>query len=158
VPAIEFRLTDTPKEITCRGGLECTNFGRFEMLEEKILTTLTGIDAVQTVPPATLFYTDLQKEEVITAVVNEVNSFIDLFFGLNSKFNYYQYFGIDGKGFAEYRDLLKTRTKSDLIDGIRQKLAEVEGHADVNVTETLFFYPLVGAINRLAYYIQKNHP
>jgi hypothetical protein len=157
VPPIEFRITDTPKEITCRGGLECTSFGRFETLEEQILTTLTGLDTVQTVPPATLYYTGLQNEELVTAVVNEVNSFIDLFFALNSKFNYYQYFGIDGKGFPEYRDLLKTRTKSDLIDGIRIKLAEVEGHADVNITETLFFYPLVGAINRLAYQIQKNH-
>jgi hypothetical protein len=157
VPAIEFRITDTPKEITCKGGLECTSFGRFELLEEKILTTLTGLDGTQTVPPVTLYYTDIQKEEVIAAVVNEVNTFIDLFFALNSKFNYYQYFGIDGKGFAEYKELLKSRIKSDLIDGIRLKLSEVEGHADVNITETLFFYPLVGAINRLAYQSHKNH-
>jgi hypothetical protein len=50
-----------------------------------------------------------------------------------------------------------SRLKSDLIDGIRQKLAEVEGNADVEITETLFFYPLIGAINRLAYSIQKNN-
>ncbi len=75
---------------------------------------------------------------------------------MNGRYNYYQYFGIDGKGFAEYKEILKSRLKSDLIDGIRQKLAEVEGNADVEITETLFFYPLIGAINRLANSIQKN--
>ena len=157
VPAMEFRLTSNPKEITCKGGLECTDPDRFETLEEEIKTTLTGVDATQTTPPSTLHYTDLQKEEVVTAVVNEVNSFIDFFFTLNSKFNYYHYFGIDGKDFAEYKEVLKSRTKSDLIDGIRQKAADVEGNADVNIAETLFFYPLVGAINRLAASIQKNN-
>ncbi len=97
VPAMEFRLTSNPKEITCKGGLECTDPDRFEALEEEIKTTLTGVDATQTTPPATLHYTDLQKEEVVTAVVDEVNAFIDFFFTLNGKFNYYHYFGIDGE-------------------------------------------------------------
>jgi len=154
---MEFRLTANPKEITCKGGLECADPSRFDVMEDRILTTLTGVDGSSTVPPASLKYTDLSKEEVVTAVVGEVNSFIDLFFGLNVRFNYYQHFGIDGKGFGEYKDALKSRVKSDLIDGIRQKMAEVEGNADVNITETLFFYPLIGAINRLAFSIQKNN-
>jgi hypothetical protein len=157
VPSMEFRLTANPKEITCKGGLECADPSKFDRLEEEILSTLTGVDGSQTVPPANLRYTDLQKEEVVGAVVTEVNAFIDLFFGLNARFNYYQHFGIDGKGFGAYKELLKSRVKSDLIDGIRQKMAEVEGNADVNITETLFFYPLIGAINRLANSIQKNN-
>ena len=101
--------------------------------------------------------TELQSEAVVSGVVGEVSSFIDFFFALNGRYNYYQYFGIDGKGFAEYKDILKSRLKSDLIDGIRQKMAEVEGNEEVNITETLFFYPLIGAINRLAFSIQKNN-
>ena len=157
VPAMEFRLTANPKEITCKGGLECLDPSRFDALESSILVTLAGTSADQTVPPATLHYSDLQKEEVVTAVVAEVGAFIDFFFALNGRYNYYQYFGIDGKNFGEYKELLKTRLKSDLIDGIRQKMAEVEGNADVDITETLFFYPLIGGINRLAYSIQKNN-
>ena len=154
---MEFRLTANPKEITCKGGLECADPSRFDRLEGEILTTLTGVDGSSTVPPASLRYSDLSKEEVVSAVVEEVNAFIDLFFGLNARYNYYQHFGIDGKGFGEYRELLKSRVKSDLIDGIRQKMAEVEGNEEVNITETLFFYPLIGAINRLAFSIQKNN-
>ncbi len=157
VPSMEFRLTANPKEITCKGGLECADPSRFDALEDQILTTLTGAGEAQTVPPSDLKYTDLSKEEVVSAVVGEVNAFIDLFFELNARFNYYQYFGIDGKGFGEYKELLKSRVKSDLIDGIRQKMADVEGNADVPITETLFFYPLIGAINRLAFSIQKNN-
>ena len=157
VPSMEFRLTANPKEITCKGGLECADPSRFDSLEEQILVTLPGTDGTTTVPPATLKYTDLQSEAVVGAVVSEVSAFIDLFFALNSRYNYYSYFGIDGKGFAEYKEILKSRLKSDLIDGIRQKMAEVEGNADVDITETLFFYPLVGAINRLASSIQKNN-
>jgi hypothetical protein len=156
VPAMEFRLTENPKEITCKGGLECADPSRFDSLEEEILVTLTGVDGTSTVPPDSLKYTGLQSEDVVSSVVAEVSSFIDFFFALNGRYNYYQYFGIDGKGFVEYKDILKSRLKSDLIDGIRQKLAEVEGNADVEITETLFFYPLIGAINRLANSIQKN--
>jgi hypothetical protein len=157
VPAMEFRLTANPKEITCKGGLECADPSRFDTLEKQILATLTGVDGASTVPPASLKYTELQSDAVVSGVVGEVSSFIDLFFALNARYNYYSYFGIDGKGFAEYKEILKSRLKSDLIDGIRQKLAEVEGNEDVEITETLFFYPLIGAINRLAYSIQKNN-
>ena len=156
MPPMEFRLTANPKEITCKGGLECADPSRFDYLEEQILCTLPGVDGTTTVPPATLKYSELQREEVVSAVVGEVSAFIDFFFALNGRYNYYSYFGIDGKGFAEYKEILKSRIKSDLIDGIRQKMQEVEGNADVPVTETLFFYPLIGAINRLAYSIQKN--
>ena len=157
MPSMEFRLTANPKEITCKGGLECVDPSRFDSLEEQILCTLPGVDGETTVPPATLKYTELQNEEVVSAVVGEVSAFIDFFFALNGRYNYYSYFGIDGKNFGDYKELLKSRIKSDLIDGIRQKMAEVEGNADVPVTETLFFYPLIGAINRLAYSIQKNN-
>jgi hypothetical protein len=157
VPQMEFRLTSNPKEITCKGGLECTDISRFESLEQQILVTLAGTDGSTTVPPATLKYTELQNDSVVSAVVGEVSAFIDLFFSLNGRYNYWQYFGIDGKNFGEYKEVLKSRLKSDLIDGIRQKMVDVEGNADVPVTETLFFYPLIGGINRLAYSIQKNN-
>jgi len=155
-PSMEFRLTGNPKEITCKGGLECSDFAKFDTLEKKILTTMTGLDDTQTVPPATLKYTELQKEEVIGAVCSQVTIFIDKFFALDGKFNFYDNFGIGGKNFDAYKEQLKSKIKSDLIDGIREKTDELQGNADVNITETLFFYPLLGAINRLAWFIQKN--
>lgn len=155
-PSIEFRLYPNPKEITCKGGLECANFQKFETLESEILSVLVGTSDSATIPPATLKYNQIENPEIINSVCVEVSSFIDKFFSWNSKFNYYQNFGISPKGFLEYKELLNTKIKSDLINGIKEKLKETSDNIDIDIEETLFFYPLVGAINRLAYKLENN--
>jgi hypothetical protein len=155
-PSIEFRFFRSPKEITCKGGLECTNYGRFEKLEKDIKTVLVGSDDGQVIPPVSLHYTQIENHEMVNSVVKEVTTFIEKFFGWNTKFNYYQNFGINPKGQSEYKELLNSKIKVDLISGIKEKLKETHENVDIDIEETLFFYPIAGAINRLAYRIQHN--
>ncbi|THU39442.1 hypothetical protein FAM09_13130 [Niastella caeni] len=155
-PSIEFRFFKSPKEITCKGGLECTNFSRFERLEQDIKTVLIGSESPQLIPDVSLHYTQIENQEVINSVNKEVATFIDRFFSWNTKFNYYQNFGINPKGQQEYKDLLTSKIKVDLISGIKEKLKETHDNVDINIEETLFFYPVAGAINRLAYKIHNN--
>ena len=156
-PSIEFRFFKNPKAITCKGGLECTDFSKFEVLERKIKKVLIGAIDSATIPPVSLHYTQIENEELIQSVCNEAALFIDKFFIWNTKFNYYQNFGINPKGLHEYKEQLKDKIKVDLISGIREKLSETNDNVDIDIEETLFFYPLVGAINRLANKIQQNN-
>ena len=155
-PPIEFRFASSPKEITCKGGLECTNFARFEEMEGRIRTVLVGSPDEQTVPPASLHYTQLEDPAVIEGVCSEVSGFIDRFFGWNARFNYYQNFGISPKNFPDYKALLNSKIKVDLISGIKAKKEEVQEDQDIDIEETLFFYPLLGALNRLAFRMHKD--
>ena len=52
-----------------------------------------------------------------------------------------------------YRKWLTTDLMEYLKSGHQMKLNELAGNQNVNVEETLFFYPLVGVLNRLAYKI-----
>ncbi len=76
--------------------------------------------------------------------------FIDKFFAWDEQLNYYQNFGVSPGKLPVYRDFLKEKLKNDLIDGIQSKLKEVDESININIEETLFFYPLTGCVNRLA--------
>lgn len=156
-PLIEFRFFKSPKEITCKGGLECNDFEQFGILENEIKTVLTGLDDTHMVPSSSLHYTNIEDASVLDAVCGEASGFIDKFFDLNTRFNYYQNFGISPKGFQEYKEVLKNKIKVDLISGIKNKLKDTQDNVNIDIEETLFFYPLVGAINRLAFKIQNDN-
>lgn len=147
--SIEFRLHENPKEITCKGGLECTDFSKFEALEKQILNVLIGIDKTSTIPPEILKYNQIENDNIIGQVKMEVSSFIDSFFGYNSKFNFFDNFGINPRNLEKYKLQLKEGIGRDLVSGMKDKLSE-DDNVDINIEETLFFYPLKGCINKLA--------
>ncbi len=148
-----------PKEITCKGGLECneSDYIRFENLEEKIKSVLIGTNDFNIIPTASLRYNQIENQDVIDSVFKEVNHFVDIFFDLNNKVNFYQNFGINPKKFDEYKGFLKEKIKNDLISGIKEKIKDSQDNIDINIEETLFFYPLIGAINRLAFKINNDN-
>ena len=156
-PEIELKFFRSPKEITCKGGLECTNYARFESLHEQINTILVGSKDNDTVPMVSLHYANMREEKLIASVQQEVSSFIDKFFFWNTKFNYFQNFGISPKKSEDYKESLVSKIKEDLKTGIQEKLKETMHNMDTNIEETLFFYPLIGTLNRLAYKIQSEH-
>jgi hypothetical protein len=152
-PDIEFRFNDKSKEITCKGGLECTDFTKFHTLEEEIRTVLVGGVRETLIPETKLNYSQLDDEQLIRDVVGAVTLYIDKFFEWDRQFNYYRHFGVNPARFEQYRKLLRDKVRNDLQSGIKEKLKEVAGNVNVDLEETLFFYPLVGAMNRLAFQI-----
>lgn len=154
---MEFRMEDNPKEITCKGGLECNDYSKFEALEKEILTVLIGIDKTSTIPPQELKYNQIENDTIKNKVKLEVVSFIDTFFNYNIKFNFFENFGINPKNLEKYKLLLKENIANDLISGIKEKILEANDNIDINIEETLFFYPLKGSINRLANQIYNDN-
>jgi hypothetical protein len=152
-PEIEFRFNDKSKEITCKGGLECTDFAQFHKLENEITSVLVGGKQDLLIPGTVLNYSQLDDEQLIKDVCATVTQYIDKFFEWDHKFNYFQHFGVNPSRFEQYKKLLKDRVRNDLQSGIKEKLKELAGNVNINLEETLFFYPLIGALNRLAYKI-----
>jgi hypothetical protein len=140
---------NNPKEITCKGGLLCGDYSKLEDIEEKIKTTLLGDqeDTLVTTSHKKL-YQDISEEQ-IDSVTAEVQHFIDLFFGIHADFDFHNKFGVKQAQMEQYKQWLSADLKQYTISGLRQRNSE----PGETVYETLFFYPLIGALNKLAYRI-----
>lgn len=154
---IELKLEDNPKEITCKGGLEFDDYKQISDIEESIKNVLAGTVDSKMIPANSLHYSIIKNEQIIESVIQEVGLFIDKFFDWNNKINYYKKFGINPSSFDKYKIYLKEDIKSYLIDGIDEKLKETQDNINVDIEETLFFYPLNGCLNKLAYKIYADN-
>lgn len=163
------RVKDFPKAITCKGGL------MLSAQEENVIRNVDADDmkAVllgkkDTSPTNTnlstaanpIFYDNL-KEADYEAIVEEVEGFFDfLFDDLNKSFSFSKQLGIPPKELEGYRDVLKQHTRISLNRGIAMKHEQFDADTDSKepIEETLFFYPIIAAINRLAIQIHlKNN-
>lgn len=142
-----------PKEVTCKGAL-------MQPPNSRPVDT----EAISYVYPATfqdeyptLTYADLRKREVTNSLLNETNAFIDFFFALNQQFSFSRNLNVSPASLAVAQRELRTHLDTSLMDGIQRKesdvAAETSGMSDAlaaPIEETLFFYPLIGALNKLA--------
>lgn len=91
------------------------------------------------------------------SVVDEVQDFIDMFFDLNSEFNFFREFTINAAILPQAREFLSDRDEliEYLEQGIQAKKEELYGNEDIQLEESLFFYPLTGMLNSLAYHLYQ---
>jgi len=142
-----------PKEVTCKGAL-------MQPPNSRPVDT----EAISYVYPATfndefskLTYTDLRKPEIVASLLKETNAFIDFFFALNQQFSFVRNLNVSARSLGVAQQELRTHLDTSLMDGIQRKesdlAAEFSGMSDAlgaPIEETLFFYPLIGAVNKLA--------
>jgi len=93
------------------------------------------------------------NDELLNSVVDEVNHFIDILFSINDTMNFKKYFGVNSAHFESYKEILRDETLNFLDVGISQKRDSLQGNTNIPIEESLFFYPLVGALNKLSYQI-----
>ena len=102
-----------------------------------------------------LKYKDI-SEEKFEDIVTEVENFIELIFNLNKDFNFTNNFGISIPLIKKSKTILKKDLMQYLKTGFALKEKELSVDKDLAIEESLFFYPLVGALNKLAYEITKS--
>lgn len=146
---IELVIAAGPKEVTAKGGLynpvvpsepKFVLFGTEDVLGNKQLT-----------------YKDAIEEGTRNVVIKEVESFIDHFFNWNNKIDFANEFALDTGRFAEFKKMMKTDLDIFLVEGIYELKEEMSKQENNELTETLFFMPLKGVLNKLAYYIIDNN-
>lgn len=146
---IELKQDPEPKEITCKGGL-LSELNNIEV--ENIKTVLIGDKDNTLIPNKNLKYTDLD-DTIIKSIVKEVESFIDFVNNLNDDFNLKKNFGAKFEASKKNIDNLKPDIIQFLKLGGELKLKELNKDTNINIEEPLFFYPLIGMLNRLAFNI-----
>lgn len=147
IDSIELIQTEYPKEISAKGALlvekeETVDVGK---IKKVLLGTIDNKTSVT--------YNDL-SQQVEKEVFEGYNRFVEVLFSLNKNLPFEDYFGINPKYLESYRKYLTENAMDDLKLGIKAKQKELNGKLDTEIEETLFFYPLIGALNHLAYKIQ----
>ena len=148
---IAINIEANPKEITCKGGLEIDLDNIPDLVDVNVLI---GTDDKRTTKVNPIKY-DAINEEIKKSVVIEVNDFVDILFSIDSDLNFSNNFGVNSAHFDLCKTILKEDTLNLLAAGINRKTKSLDGNFNTKIEESLFFYPLVGALNKLSYEIKK---
>ncbi|MFB5944302.1 hypothetical protein [Albibacterium profundi] len=148
--AIELKQYENPKEITCKGGLMIDE----EIEIEDIKSVLLGDEKNTLLEDKALTYSDINNE-LTDSVLVEYNNFIDLFFKLHQDMNFSKEFGANPSTITLAQTVLRSKAKEFLLLGIEQQLKELNEDQNVEISDSLFFYPLVGVLNKLAFNIYE---
>ena len=150
---LNIALADNPKEITCKGVLradineDITNCpvvfwigGNDNSVWSRALNKSTDI-------PDTPYYRDLETGNNKTLIENSVNQFFALLDGYFRNVNLEGDFGIDNSAYLKFKQMRSLNIRDFLEQGLKAFYKSSEKH----IEETLFFYPLIGILNKLAF-------
>lgn len=139
-----------PKEATCKGALEMDN----QALQIQAADINKVYAATYNDEFPELTYNDFDRNEIRDSILKEVTHFLDFFFNLNKDFNFRNELDVNPEFITMAREVTKVNLSSYLDEAISlKKSTNVDDDTASNLEETMFFYPLVGAINHLAYRI-----
>lgn len=141
---------ENPKLATCKGGIAVKNPISFDDLDDMKMSLLGTDDNTMA---SEIKYSSL-GEEHLKQVAAKVSSFIDELFETGKEKSFFtNLFNASRK----FHDNAKSCCQNELAEytkqGLQAKRKELEAWGtgdDVEIEETMFFYPLVAIINRLA--------
>lgn len=151
---IKFDITDMPKQITCKGGL---------LIDEKIEDTdiyywLGGFDSEKW--GAVLSESMSNKEKPVFENIDEnarksiINSIMNMYTIIDEYFDnkdITRSFGITKEAYQKFKDI----REDDLSDNIIRGIDAFNKQKNNPIEESLFFYPLISLLNKLAYELSK---
>jgi hypothetical protein len=149
-------LSDIPKEITCKGGLRSSS--EFEPntkywlggKEDSALDLLLNTESVE---KAARFNEIAQVDlDLIIDSVKEFYSVLDSYF---ETVNIERDFGVKRSAYETFKEMRTEQLHDFLKKGIELKVESEGGDSNVPIEESLFFYPLIGVLNKLAYELAK---
>ena len=145
---------EMPKEVTCKGGL-MSNTDDLAIDTKEIKATLTCVESKGIDKLTYDELTDATKGDI----ANYVSAFNSFFLKLNSQYSFTDYFNVSEKSMEIFKDELNKHLRDYLEEGLEynKKLDEVAAD-EKEVEETLFFYPLIGAINNLSSHLSELTP
>lgn len=148
------RELEGPKESTCKGGLMMDDNFSFEEIEN-IKAAFLGTKEHAFVN-GDLKYSQLEEnEELLEEVKKEYENFVDLLFEVNKELSFNTKFAAAMPTIPLARKVLLMDIMTHLKEGVHQKQKEI-ADPNIPIEETMFFYPLIGALNRLAFEIANS--
>lgn len=151
-------LSENPKEITCKGVLragineDITNCpmvfwlgGDNDSVWSKALNKNTDI-------PNTPYYRDLESGDIKSLIENSITDFFSLLDNYFKQINFEGDFGIDNEAYLKFKEMRSQNIRDFLEHGIKAFYKSPDKH----IEETLFFYPLIGILNKLAFELSNS--
>ena len=154
-PKFELLFVKEPKELTCKGGLDYKDFDSKFRVEEHLVILRGDVGAngaIEIDPSAPLKIAEvLADKDAIENVKKQVGHFLQTLVAVENKIvgGYADIFGIKKGIFAQERDNLLIDVPKYIQDALRRRQEEQED-SDAELSETLFFYPIVGMIQEWA--------
>jgi hypothetical protein len=139
----------SPKEITAKGSLQ---FDAQAPLDHDKLFHVYTSSQIQTEST----YENITKDDYIAATKNDYLNFIDLLKHLRDTIELDDKFGISSNAMETTLQILPLDYEDNLIQGINEKMRELDTDGHKKIKETLFFYPLVGRLNKIAFELYTN--
>ncbi|MEC4114062.1 hypothetical protein VSO92_08080 [Myroides pelagicus] len=146
---VKVHISDQVKEISCKGAL----IENASSLDNMTLRSIKSIYEFKDKDGKEMKYSEVDTPEYIDHHNHNYISFINWFFDFNKKFNYEDFFGIPGSSLNAYKRYLLKNGDGFLKLELKEIRKVTNGNSDATLEETLFFYPLKGAINGLLYAI-----
>jgi hypothetical protein len=132
-----------PKEVTCKGGL-MSNAEDLSIDLNKIKATNTCVEGVKS-----LKYEQLNND-ILSSIEGYVEKFNAYFIDLNARFNYTDYFNVSPVSFDIFKNEINKHLRGYMEEGLEfNKKMDGISTDNTEIEETLFFYPLIGAISNL---------
>jgi hypothetical protein len=144
-----------PKELTCKGAFHIDPSLDIKRHTELVEVNTGNKEKVQKrndITDSSIKYKDIDKK-VRNNVIENIEDFFSLFSNLNKKINFKNEFGISQSSLEIFNEI----RSEDLEDLLMAGLESITKDTEINepLSETLFFYPLVGKINQLATQINE---
>lgn len=151
--SLDIKQVNNPKEVTCKGGILGTTSRDIEDMKMVLLGTKTDMivnSRIPNVSSETMRYDEV-NHDIYDMVIDEIKHFIDTLFDLDEEYSFNRNLGIKISELDRYKSLLFEDLRQYLMQGIEaKKKTDLANNAKARVEETLFFYPLIGALNNLA--------
>jgi len=158
IPDIEIRQAEEPKKITGKGGL-------IEEAQQKAPPMLSWLGGYKdydilvdenSLKDERIPTYDKISESLRQEILNSISHFYDVIDELFNEMRASRTFGISEKAYKIFRENREKSLKAFLREGIDEKRKDLE-NKESPIEETLFFYPLVGVINKVSYEVVKSN-
>ena len=154
---ISVSASENPKEVTCKGGFyigkDLEDLNHTELVEISVGNSdKVAVQSISKVTDSTIKYKDLTKSYV-GGVIKNVEDFYTLFNKLMVEQNFKDSFDVSNKSAKIFND----NKSLDLLDYELQGIDQLKSDTvdEEPLGETLFFFPLIGKLNELAYEIEN---
>ncbi|MBZ9787601.1 hypothetical protein LB456_09050 [Psychroflexus sp. CAK57W] len=153
---IKIKLSDKPKEITCKGALKADYEESVRDIptkywlggSEDVFGKVIDKDKDFKITPQYGDLGDTSKNDIC----NSINHFYSILDDYIDKNNIQTKYMIDTKSYSVFKSL----RSEGLTDLITRGINAYHKTKDTNIGETLFFYPLIGVMNKLAFELSSN--
>lgn len=159
---IVIKTDDSPKELTCKGGLKmATAFNSEDELNpkeiKKIIKRKTMIlfgDDKRTLlggDEDTMTYEEAYGK--VQCIESEVDKCLKMFVKAGRELDFNDSFGISKSLIDELVDIIRKNAQEYVKLGLDTRKDEQKGFLEEDVEESLFFYPFIAGLNEIAYHI-----